>query len=135
MIVLDTNAAFAIARGTGNGEALAFLRQPDEEVIAPDLFHSELVHTLVKYVHGGVFDTEEALDVARDAIRLVDRFVSDDKLWAEALSESIRYRHSSYDMFYMLLARREGATLFTLDRKLQKLCDESGVSTVLFIEM
>lgn len=33
-------------------------------------------------------------------------------------------------MFYFMLARRLGATLFTLDRKLMALCEENGVDCV-----
>ncbi len=57
-------------------------------------------------------------------------FRDDASLWTEALTESLRLDHSSYDLFYLVLARREGATLFTLDRKLQKLCDKNGVNAI-----
>ena len=38
---------------------------------------------------------------------------------------------SVYDMLYFVLARRNAATLFTLDRKLQQLCLDNGVDCVL----
>ena len=37
-------------------------------------------------------------------------------------------------MFYFVLARRFGATLFTLDRKLIRLCEEQGVQCVAILE-
>ena len=40
-------------------------------------------------------------------------------------------RHPVYDMLYFVLARRNAATLFTLDRKLQQLCLDNGVDCVL----
>ena len=49
---------------------------------------------------------------------------------AAASTESVRLEHSSYDLFYLILARREGATLFTIDRKLQDLCARNGVNCV-----
>ena len=39
----------------------------------------------------------------------------------------MRLEHSSYDMVYFILARRTGATLFTLDKKLIELCLNNGV--------
>ena len=35
------------------------------------------------------------------------------------------------DRLYFVLARRNAATLFTLDRKLQQLCLDNGVNCVL----
>lgn len=52
MIVLDTNAAVAIAMGTDLGDALVMLRNPDERVIAPSFMHAEVAHVMSKYVRG-----------------------------------------------------------------------------------
>lgn len=49
-------------------------------------------------------------------------------LEAEILHESLRLDHSSYDLAYLVLARRTGATLFTLDGKLADACERCGVS-------
>ena len=130
MIVLDTNAAVAIAMGTDLGDALVMLRNPDERVIAPSSMHAEVAHVMSKYVRGGYLEVSQAVDCARDALLLVDEFRDDASLWTEALTESLRLGHSSYDLFYLVLARREGATLFTLDRKLQNLCDKNGVNAI-----
>ena len=65
-----------------------------------------------------------------ETLGLVDQFVDDSSLWMEAMGESLRLGHSSYDMFYFALARRLGATLFTLDKKLQKLCAANGVNCI-----
>lgn len=130
MIVMDANAALAVAMGLDVGDALALLREEDEEVVAPSLLTAEVCHALTKYVRGGYMDAKEAIACGRDAIMLVDRFVDDASLWIEAATESIRLEHSSYDMFYLLLARRECATLFTLDRKLQQLCADIPVDCV-----
>ena len=130
MIVLDANAAIAIALGTTDGTALEMLQDPGELIIAPALLHSEVAHAMVKYVRGGYLETDQTLAVARDAVALVDEYRDDALLMTEAMTESIRLEHSSYDLFYLILARREGATLFTLDRRLQELCENNGVSTL-----
>lgn len=132
MIVMDASAALAISMGLDVGDALHLLKLPDEEILAPSLMCSEVSHALTKYIRGNYISTEDALACGRDAILLIDRFVDDGTLWVEATSESVRLNHSSYDMFYLILARREGATLFTLDRKLQALCAENGVNCIGF---
>lgn len=130
MIVMDANAALAIAMGVDVGDALSLLKHEDEEIIAPSLINSEVTHALSKYIQGDYLSLEDATACGRDALLLIDRFIDDSLLWVETLGESIRMNHSSYDMFYFLLARREGATLFTLDQKLQKLCAKNGVNCI-----
>ena len=130
MIVLDANAAVAMALGMEDGDALEALRLGDEPIAAPQLMHSEVAHTLANYIRGGYLSAAEAIACGQDALLLVDVFYEDATLWAEALTESVRLGHSSYDLFYVILARRLGATLFTLDKKLQDLCAENGVNCI-----
>lgn len=130
MIVLDCNAALAMALGSDEGRALSMLAETGEQTIAPTLFHAELAHVLAKYVKGGYFGKSQALEIGRDAAALVSSFCDDGALWPEAMSESIRLDHSSYDMLYFILARRTGSALFTLDVQLAALCAREGVDCV-----
>jgi predicted nucleic acid-binding protein len=61
---------------------------------------------------------------------LVDYYVDVSENHVEAFAESLRLEHSAYDLLYSTLARRNGATLFTLDRKLIELCRREGVNCV-----
>lgn len=130
MIVLDCNAAIAIAMGTEYGNALSSLMLTGEKVIAPKQFCTELTHSLVKYVRGGYRDEVGAADLGERALGLVDEFYDDIELWREVLSESVRLNHSSYDVYYLVLARRTGATLFTLDKALSALSEQAGVNCI-----
>lgn len=130
MIVLDCNAAISIVGGTSDGEMLESLLLKGEAVVSPAFLCAEVTHVLAKRVRGDFSNKEEALEMGRMCLSLVDEFVPDTDLWEEALLESLRLGHSSYDLFYFVLARRNGATLFTLDRKLQQLCLDNGVSCV-----
>lgn len=130
MIVLDANAAVAMALGAEEGDALKMLRLVSEPVAAPQIMHAEVAHALSKYVRGNYLSTSEALACGKDALLLVDTFYEDASLWAEALTESVHLGHSTYDLFYFILARRLGATLFTLDKKLQNLCAENSVNCI-----
>lgn len=127
MIVLDCSAAIAMALGSDEGRALDTLVSTDEEIIAPALFHSELAHVMCKYVQMGWLGKRDAIEKGGYALELVDRFVDDGQFWPEAMTSSLELNHSSYDMPYFLLARRTGSTVFTLDRKLQRLCLDNGV--------
>lgn len=130
MIVLDVNAAVAMLFNTEDGAALLWLKLENETVVAPALFHAELAHVLPKYARAQGLSLGETRELGIETLGLVDQFVDDSSLWMEAMGESLRLGHSSYDMFYFALARRLGATLFTLDKKLQKLCAANGVNCI-----
>lgn len=130
MIVLDACAAMGMALGTKEGHALRQLMLEGEETAAPSLFAEELVHALVEYVTAGTYTRDQAQAAFDGMIALVDCVVDTGELAKEVLDESLRTGHSSYDLFYMVLARRNGATLFTLDSKLQALCHANGVNCV-----
>lgn len=70
MIVMDANAALAVAMGLDVGDALTLLRDEDEEIIAPTLLTAEVCHTLSKYVQGGYMEVRDAVDCGRDALSL-----------------------------------------------------------------
>ena len=61
---------------------------------------------------------------------LIDEFTDISNYKDEVLLESIRLNHSAYDLIYLVLARRHGARLITLDKKLRELCIKCGIETV-----
>ena len=101
-----------------------FQMNPDE------LYVAEVAHALSKHVRGNLLPASEASMRLVRANSLVDELVSISGLVNEVFSESLRLGHSSYDVFYFVLARRNAATLCTLDRRLQQLCLENGVNCV-----
>lgn len=134
MIVLDSSAACDMARQTEEGLAFCSLMLSNEKVISCDLLRAEAVSVFRQLCRRGVMNQEEAQECFVDSVAYADEYYSIQELQAEVLSESIRLNHSSYDMFYFVLARRFAATLFTLDRKLIKLCEEQGVQCVAILE-
>lgn len=134
MIVLDSSVACDMARQTEEGLAFCSLMLSNEKVISCDLLRAEAVSVFRKLCRRGVMNQEEAQECFVDSVAYADEYYSIQELQAEVLSESIRLNHSSYDMFYFVLARRFAATLFTLDRKLIKLCEEQGVQCVTILE-
>jgi predicted nucleic acid-binding protein len=130
MIVLDCCAAVEVTLWTEAGLSLRSLMLSGEQVISSSLLYAEAASVYRKYVRSGVMTQGEALAALDGVIRLVDRYVDVSENYVEALTESIRLGHSSYDLLYFTLARRNGATLLTLDRKLVELCEREGVDCV-----
>lgn len=137
MIVLDTSAAVEIARGTELGRALSalLLEREEERVASCDLLQVEVRSAMWKYVRTKIMDEKSAQDCIRDALDLVDDFIPIEELGDEAFAEAIFHNHSVYDMLYLCLARRNSATLFTLDKKLVALCRKAHVSCIEMVNL
>lgn len=120
-IVLDASAAANIVLRTELAPALIARLAASPLVIAPTLYHGEIANTLWKYVRFGDLDKETALTRYAEAIGLIDAFEADEQLVAEALSTAVRYNHPVYDLLYVILARRHGCTVLTVDKKLTAL--------------
>jgi predicted nucleic acid-binding protein len=130
MIVLDCSAAVGIIRGTFEGKALQSLLLSDEIIVCPQLFYAELINAFSKYYRAGIYTEAQVNTCVSKAIQMVDYFVDMSENYVESLTEGLRLNHSTYDMFYFTLARRNAATLFTLDQKLVELCEANGVDCV-----
>ena len=130
MIVLDASVAVDMVRGTSDGMAYRELMLDGEKVVAPHLFVSEVADALLKHVRAGCFDAGTAAAMALEAYEIVDEFVPDESLMPEVLHEAAYNGHSAYDTFYLVLARRKKATLFTRDKKLTALCESCNIDCV-----
>ncbi|MBN2440498.1 MAG: type II toxin-antitoxin system VapC family toxin [Spirochaetales bacterium] len=97
-------------------------------VIAPDLYVSEISNVLWKYYRSNLFSHEECIQYAEDGINMVDDFIDAQELWKEALGEGIKNNHSIYDMYYLVLARRNDATLITNDNRLVEFCKKFKIT-------
>ncbi|MBO4365863.1 MAG: type II toxin-antitoxin system VapC family toxin [Eggerthellaceae bacterium] len=134
MVVIDANAAVEMAKGTSSGLGLANLICEGEKTITPDLFVHELANICWKYRHTGLLSAAESMVLYHDALGFVDEIHDASDCAVEVLNESIRLDHPAYDIFYLVLARRLGATLLTLDKKLNALADRVGVQRIHQIE-
>jgi predicted nucleic acid-binding protein len=130
MIVLDASAAIEIANDTLRGLAMRKLIESGEEVHSCELMQAEVTNAYLKYVNAGIMDLREARARADVAVGIVDAFHGFEPLNREVLAEACRLKHPAYDIYYLVLARRLGATLFTFDKKLNALCDDCGVERV-----
>lgn len=131
-VVLDCSAAVEMARHTPKGDVCRshLAMRGDDEVLAPDLLYAEVGSAMAKYVRAGLATMQEAEGIVRDAIELVDAVVPIGALHEEAFAEAVRLGHSVYDMFYFVLARRNAATLYSFDKRLNALCEREGISCI-----
>ena len=123
-IVLDASAAANIILRTDLAPALIEKLGQGRLVIAPSLFHSEIANTLWKYVRCGDLSKDTALARYAEAVGLVDAFEADEAIATEALSAAIRYNYPVYDLLYVILARRHGCRVLTVDKRLITLAGE-----------
>ena len=130
MIVLDACAVVEMARQTEEGMALQQLILRDEKALSCDLLRAEAASVFRKLTRTEGLSAGLAERYYAEALALVDEFHPLEDLQSEALRESIRFGHSTYDLFYFVLARRTGATLITTDRRLMRLCGEHGVNCI-----
>ena len=134
MIVLDCSAVFQIVKENERGKAYKSLFLPDEEVVAPSLYSLEVANTVWKYVHAGILNADEGRAVMTSALALPDRIIPVEDLMDEIYAESVALDHSVYDMAYLVLARRMGATLCTYDARLRACCDKRDVDHIVEVE-
>lgn len=135
MIVLDASAALEMVQRTEAGNTFEELVYNGETIISVDLFYGEVLSAFTKYARAGLMSDEEVKEKVEAAISMVDRFVLMRDLYVEALNESLRLGHSPYDIFYFVLARRNAATLFTMDRCLNELAMRNGLNCVFEAEV
>ncbi len=100
------------------------------EVIAPDLYDAEVTSALWKYVRAGALSFEDGRERLENALALIDRFVPMRELTMEAFHEADKQGHSIYDLYYLVLTRRENALLMSRDRKLIDLANKERLRLV-----
>ncbi|GHT78254.1 hypothetical protein FACS1894104_1200 [Actinomycetota bacterium] len=131
--VLDASAAMEIVNGKRDSDAFLKALAVCEKVIAPGLFLIEVASALKKYVSAGMLDKLVVAELLSQADSLITVTVETREIIVEAMSEAIRLNHSVYDMLYFTLARRNGAALITLDKKLNKLAAREGITILVDI--
>lgn len=130
IVVLDVSAAVQILLQKEKKDQFASHFHEASWVIAPDLFVSQISNVLWKYHRAGAVTHDECIQLVEDGISMIDDFVEAKELWKEALSEGIKNNSAIYDMFYVVLARRNDAKLITNDGALAALCKKLRIAVV-----
>jgi len=128
IVILDSNAAIEIVLKREKGEALAKRIETAEKTVSSEFFRIEIANVIRKYYQGKYIQKAECGKIFELSENLVDEFVPIRENCLEAFNEAIRLNFPAYDMLYLTLARRMGATLVTLDRSLNELAKKEGVN-------
>ncbi|HEV7766492.1 MAG TPA: type II toxin-antitoxin system VapC family toxin [Thermoanaerobaculia bacterium] len=126
-VVLDASAALAAVLGQDSGPAVLDVLADAAVVIAPELFSAEVTSGLWKYVVAKQLTLDVAAERLDAVLKLVDRYHPVAAIAQEVLREASARHHSSYDLCYAILARREGAAVVTIDGRLRKLIATMGL--------
>ena len=128
-VVIDVSSALDVLLQKGNAEKYGKILQLSTLVLAPDLYVSELVNTLWKYHNAKILNHDECTKYIEKGLGLVDKFIDSREIWQEAFSEGVNNRHSTYDMFYLVTARRNNGILMTSDSVLAAICKKNRIET------
>jgi len=120
-IVLDASAAIVAVIGKKNRETVLEHLADASSVLAPDLFVAEVTNALWKYVAAGEMNIDAASAALDAALGLIDATTPVAAFAPEALREAAIHRHPVYDLCYAVAARRAGASVLTVDRRLMNL--------------
>jgi predicted nucleic acid-binding protein len=124
---IDVCGAMEILLQKEKAEKFSKILQEATLIIAPDLYISELTNTLWKYNRANILTKNECVQYIKDGINYVDKFIDSKELWQEAFSEGLKNNHSIYDMFYMVVTRRNDGILITNDLVLAAICKKNNI--------
>jgi predicted nucleic acid-binding protein len=134
ILVLDTSVALSFLLKTESGGNFEETLLNARKIYSCDLFKAELANGLWQYVRANEITKDEAIALFSKGIQLVDEYINEESLALEAISAAVRYQHPVYDMFYLILTRRQDANLLTLDKKLSQLALNEGLSVNKLVE-
>ncbi len=124
---LDASAAIELVLNRQHAETIEALLLDAEYVLAPDVYVSEVTNALWKYSRSRAPSTLSTA-IVEDAVGIPDDLVESRTLFREAFAMAVEQSHPVYDCLYLVVARRNVATLVTLDGKLASLADRLGVT-------
>ncbi len=122
-VVLDASAAMAVAQKYSPSQL-----DKASQVLVPDVFVAEITNAVWKLFHFQKFSQADAEHILDRALFLPDVIVPASNLYRDAFALARSTGHPAYDMFYLALAKEEGATIWTLDKTFRKLVTRHGVA-------
>jgi len=129
IIVLDASGAVEIALKNLNAQYFLEIVKSSDVVISPDIYISEITNVFWKYKKYKQFNDDLCIKGIEFCINLVDDFLPSRELWREAFFEGVKNGTSTYDMFYLIAARRNSGKILTIDKELKAIATKEGLST------
>ena len=123
-VVLDASAVVRIIEGSEQATELHQSVLNADLVLAPELMLTEVANALWRLQRAGQLQADGLQRRLSRAAELVDHIEPDRTLQAEAMALATHLDHPVYDCLYLVLARREVATLLSADQKLLNLASQ-----------
>ena len=130
IIILDTSAAIEIVLQRKMGAALAKHIADADLVMSPRLFIPEITNVFWKYHMFSDMPMDICEMCIEKAIAIPDEYVEEMELYKEAFALGCLSQKPVYDMFFLVLARRNSAHLLTLDKSLKQIAKKYAVSVI-----
>lgn len=128
IIVLDASAVVEVVLKRKQAGKLSDLLSVADSVIVPSLFIAEVTNVFWKYYKHSDMPINECGKYLDSALKIPDEVIDINEMANETLSAAALTGMTAYDMFYMVLSRRYGASLMTLDKKLKTTAKKQGVN-------
>jgi len=129
ILVIDASAAVEIALDREKSCGFSDMVCQADLVLAPDIFSSEITNVFWKYTKLTGMPKELSEKGIAFCIDLVDDFIETKTLCREVFAEAIRTGHPAYNLFYLIVARRQGALVLTRDKKMRQLAKTMNIIT------
>ena len=127
IVVLDASSAVELVlKRERSGEVRTSIVEADW-VIVPSMYVSEITNVFWKYHQFENLPAAVCEESIVRALKLPDEFVSEQDLFREAFSMACAAHMPAYDMFYLVLARRNDALLVTEDTGLRQYAPKQSV--------
>jgi predicted nucleic acid-binding protein len=127
--VLDTSAAVIIALKKPGWELLQNFLEESDWVETPDLLIPETANAVWKHHKFGRLGLEACELVLESSMGMPDEFVPTRELCKEAFALAAKAGRPAYDMFFLVLARRNLSTLVSADKQLLDFSAKHDVRT------
>ena len=131
IILLDASAGCEAAFSGDLSRRVRHVLQEADLCLAPDSYSVESANVFGKYSKRSEISQTDATAALRFTNSLIGKMLPSRELLVESLNLGLRERHPVYDCLYVVAARREGATLLTLDKNLAALAKKAGVDSIL----
>ena len=98
-------------------------------VIAPMILITEATNVFWKYQIFSDYPYDKCEKSIDHIVSLPDEYVNELQFYRESFKLGCMLDHSVHDMIYLVLARRNNATLLTMDQRLVASAEKAGVNT------
>jgi predicted nucleic acid-binding protein len=130
IVVLDASAGIEIALGREKAKSFSANLLNATKVITSDLYKAETANVIWKYVNAKLLEKEKSIRVYQYCKEIIDEYIDISENIEESINESIRLKHPTYDLLYLTLARRNGALLLSIDKRLNELAKKNGIEII-----